>query len=236
MGNPSANDGSIVRADLDGRNPDDDRPDGRRSRRSSSRSRRERKLHWSDREGMRVAARESRRLIIETLVQTVRVTATDGISGLVRGYRRRSRRGKLYWTQRRRERRTGRSARKPRAPRGRPPRAGGDVECCSTGCRSHRSTSISSEGNAVLDRPRRSAPATASTERRSTVAPRKSDPEVLFTHLMEGIGLALDIPGGHVHHRPRWVGHSAQSRQLERQVSRHGQGNLTGIASPSSLA
>ena len=54
MGNPKVNDGSIERADLDGRTAGSSSRLAARSRRSSSSSKRSGKLYWCDREGMRV--------------------------------------------------------------------------------------------------------------------------------------------------------------------------------------
>ena len=70
MRTPSANDGSIERADLDGRNLTNIVPRAAHILQSSSRSTRNGKLYWSDREGMRVMRSNLDGSNIETLVQT----------------------------------------------------------------------------------------------------------------------------------------------------------------------
>src|SRR3984885_4023079 len=102
MGNPKANDGSVFRSDLDGRNmttiiaPGDtftpkqlqiDKPNG--------------KLYWSDREGMRVMRANLDGSRIETLVDTSQGDARPGgdpVKWCV-GVAIDPDAGKLYWTQ-----------------------------------------------------------------------------------------------------------------------------------------
>ena len=60
---------------------------------------------------------------------------------------------------------------------------------------------------------------------------RKAEPKILITHLMEGIGLALDVPGNRMFITD-FAG-SVYSADLDGTNERNflaGQGNLTGIA------
>ena len=62
-------------------------------------------------------------------------------------------------------------------------------------------------------------------------AENRKDPEILFTHLMEGIGLALDLKGGRMFMTD--FGGSVYSANLDGSNLRtllFAQGNLTGIA------
>ena len=60
---------------------------------------------------------------------------------------------------------------------------------------------------------------------------RACEPEIVFTHLMEGIGIALDVPGDRMF-MTDFAGsvYSARLDGSEPHVLLYGQGNLTGIA------
>lgn len=102
MGNPSSNDGSIERCDLDGRNrttiiP----PGGTYTPKQLEQDTKNRKLYWSDREGMRVMRANLDGSKIETLLDTSQGDARPGrdarkwcvgIAVDLEG-------GKIYWTQ-----------------------------------------------------------------------------------------------------------------------------------------
>src|ERR1700676_5457758 len=101
MGNPSANDGSIERADLDGRNLTTIVPEGGTfTPKQLQLDKKNGKLYWSDREGMRLMRSNLDGSDIETLVQTGHGEADRrdarrwcvGIAVDVEG-------GRLYWTQ-----------------------------------------------------------------------------------------------------------------------------------------
>src|SRR6266436_4504155 len=71
MGNPSANDGSIDRCDLDGSNVTNIIPPGGTfTPKQLQLDKRNGKLYWSDREGMRVMRANLNGAAIETLVET----------------------------------------------------------------------------------------------------------------------------------------------------------------------
>ncbi len=79
MGNPKANDGSILRCDLDGRNmttivP----PGGTFTPKPLQLDRKNGKLYWSDREGMRVMRAHLDGSQVETLVDTSEGDARPG--------------------------------------------------------------------------------------------------------------------------------------------------------------
>src|SRR6202023_3241021 len=101
MGNPSANDGSIVRSDLDGGNITTIIPvGGTFTPKQLQLDKKNGKLYWSDREGMRVMRSNVDGSDIETLIQTGhgeadRLDARNWCVGIaldVTG-------GKLYWPQ-----------------------------------------------------------------------------------------------------------------------------------------
>jgi DNA-binding beta-propeller fold protein YncE len=102
MGNPSANDGSIERADLDGKNLKTIVPEGGTfTPKQLQLDKKNGKLYWSDREGMRVMRCNLDGSDIETLVDTSQGDPRPGrdprkwcvgIALDVDG-------GKLYWTQ-----------------------------------------------------------------------------------------------------------------------------------------
>ena len=80
----------------------------------------------------------------------------------------------------------------------------------------------------------RGDPPRGNTVNRAPLHPKAENgegPEVLFTHLMEGIGLALDLKGGRMFITD--FGGSVYSENLDgsnRQVLPIAEGNLTGIA------
>src|SRR6201993_1276126 len=102
MGNPSANDGSIERADLDGKNVTNIIPQGGTfTPKQLQLDKKNGKLYWSDREGMRVMRANLDGSKIETLVDTSQGAERPGkeikkwcvgIAVDVDG-------GKFYWTQ-----------------------------------------------------------------------------------------------------------------------------------------
>src|SRR5258705_10068220 len=101
MGVPSKNDGSIERADVDGRNRKTIVPEGGPfTPKQLQLDRTNRKLYWSDREGMRVMRANLDGSQLETLVETGRADADRGdatrwcVGGSVDAARR-----QVYWTQ-----------------------------------------------------------------------------------------------------------------------------------------
>src|ERR1700692_2648349 len=102
MGNPSANDGSIERSDLDGGNitiiiP----PGGTFTPKQLQLDKKNGKLYWSDREGMRVMRANLDGSNIETLVETSQGDARPGrdVKKWCVGITVDAGRGQIYWTQ-----------------------------------------------------------------------------------------------------------------------------------------
>jgi hypothetical protein len=102
MGNPSANDGSIERANLDGSNithivP----PGGTFTPKQLQLDEKNRKLYWCDREGMRIMRANLDGSKIETLIDTSEGDARPGkdIKKWCVGIALDVEAGKLYWTQ-----------------------------------------------------------------------------------------------------------------------------------------
>src|SRR5213082_3232487 len=101
MGVPSMNDGSIERADVDGRNRKTIVPEGGTfTPKQLQLDRTNRKLYWSDREGMRVMRANLDGSQLETLVETGRGDADrrDATRWCV-GITIDPQLGKIYWTQ-----------------------------------------------------------------------------------------------------------------------------------------
>jgi hypothetical protein len=238
MGNPSANDGSIERADLDGRNRrtivaqgDTFTPKQLQLEQKSA------KLYWCDREGMRLMRANLDGSDIETLVDTSQgdprpgPDATKWCVGVaidVDG-------GKVYWTQKGPD----------NAGKGRMFRAGieiptgqtasdrADIEVLYDGLPEPIDLELDLN-NRVMYWTDRGDPPRGNTVNR---APMDSDttgrpaPEIVFTHLMEGIGIALDLKGDRMFITD--FGGDVLSAELDgsdKKVVLVAQGNLTGIA------
>jgi DNA-binding beta-propeller fold protein YncE len=199
MGNPKANDGSIFRSDLDGRNmitiiapggtftPKQlqiDKPNG--------------KLYWCDREGMRVMRANLDGTRIETLVDTSQGDPRPGADpakwcvGVVVD----ADAGKLYWTQKGGD--NAGDGRILRAnidiPRGQTPTNRTDVELLYDKLPEPIDLDLD-PGTRLLYWTDRGDPPRGNTVNRAPLdAPqgRRRPPEIVFSNLMEGIGLALD--------------------------------------------
>ena len=202
MGNPSANDGSIVRSNLDGENITILVPPGETfTPKQLQLETKTAKLYWCDREGMRVMRSNLDGSGIETLVQTG-ATATDrldqkrwcvGIAGDPDG-------GKFYWTQK-----GGDNAGEGciyRAdidiPGGETPVTRTDIELLYSGLPEPIDLDIDL-ANRMLYWTDRGDPPKGNTVNRAPMYPGpniKERPQVLIKHLMEAIGLALDLKGG----------------------------------------
>jgi hypothetical protein len=238
MGNPKANDGSIMRSDLDGRNMTTIVPPGgtftpKQIQIEISTG----KLYWSDREGMRVMRANLDGSNIETLVDTSPgdprpgPDATKwcvGIAVDVEG-------GHFYWTQK-----GGDNAGQGRIlragidlPRGHTPADRQDVELIYEELPEPIDLDID-QGSRMLYWTDRGDPPRGNTVNRAPLdaAPGKRPlPDIVFDHLMEGIGLALDPKGGRMFITD-FAGtvYSANLDGSHRKTLQFGLGNLTGIA------
>jgi hypothetical protein len=236
MGVPSQNDGSIERVDIDGRNRRTIVPrgatftpkqlhidlDGKR-------------LYWCDREGMRVMRANLDGTRIETLVEagsgdTDRRDQTKWCVGITID----PDAGHVYWTQKGPD--NGGKGRLLRArldmPFGESPALRTDVELIFD--------VLPEPIDLELDRRRRMIywtdrgdPPRGNTVSRASIdaPPGQARAEIVFTHLMEGIGLALDVPGDRMFVTD--LGGTVYTARLDGRERREllvAQGNLAGIA------
>jgi DNA-binding beta-propeller fold protein YncE len=245
MGNPSANDGSIERADLDGGNLTNIVPAGSTfTPKQLQLDKQNGKLYWSDREGMRVLRSNLDGSDIETLVQTGHGEADRrdtrnwcvGMALDVAG-------GKLYWTQKGDDNAgQGRIFRANlEIPKGQSPANRKDIELLFEGLPEPIDLDLDLTNRMMYWTDRGDPPRGNTVNRAHMDAARENrkDPEIVFTHLMEGIGLALDPKGGRMFVTD--FGGSVYSASLDgsnKKALLVAQGNLTGIAYaelPSSL-
>ena len=236
MGVPYLNDGSIERADLDGKNR---RfivaPGGTFTPKQLHLDKAKGKLYWSDREGMRVMRANLDGSEIETLVQTGegeedRRDQTRWCVGIAVD----AERGEFYWTQKGGD----------NAGVGRILRAGIDIPKGGTAAR-RRDVEVLFDGlpepiDLELDLERRilywtdrGNPPRGNTVNRASIdaEPGQTVPQIVVSDLMEGIGLALDRSGDRM-----FVTDLAGSLYVakldgtDKRTLLAAQGNLTGIA------
>ena len=234
MGVPSQNDGSIERADLDGGNRQVIVPQGATFTPKQIHLEKEnRKLYWCDREGMRVMRCNLDGSQIETLVEAGRGDADrrDQTRWCV-GITVDPKRQKIYWTQKGPSK--GNKGRIFRAnveiPHGESAAARTDVEVLFDDLPEPIDLELDLE-NRVLYWTDRGDPPRGNTVNRASIDARTETPEILVSHLMEGIGIALDVPGDRMFVTD-FAG-SIYSANLDGSSERnflYAQGNLTGIA------
>jgi hypothetical protein len=234
MGVPNLNDGSIERADLDGANrkmivP----PGGTFTPKQMQLDKKNGKLYWCDREGMRVMRCNLDGSLIETLVETGRGEAdrsdqTRWCVGIVID----PKRGQIYWTQKGPD--NGELGRIFRAgidlPWGESPDERTDIEVFYDRLPEPIDLELDLE-NRVLYWTDRGDPPRGNTVNRASIDAKPQAPEILVTHLMEGIGIALDVAGDRMFVTD-FAG-SLYSAKLDGSGERnllYAQGNLTGVA------
>ena len=234
MGDPNLNDGSIERADIDGRNRRTIVPEGGTfTPKQIHLDKQNGKLYWCDREGMRVMRADLDGSQIETLVETGR--GEDDRRDQTRwcvGITIDPERKQIYWTQKGPNK--GNQGRLFRAgldiPRGETASNRSDIEVFFD----HLPEPIDLEldlKNRVLYWTDRGDPPRGNTVNRASIDAKPQAPEILITHLMEGIGIALDVPGDRMFVTD-FAG-SVYSAKLDGSGERnflYAQGNLTGIA------
>jgi DNA-binding beta-propeller fold protein YncE len=237
MGNPSANDGSIERADLDGRNLKTIVPEGGTfTPKQLQLDEKNGKLYWSDREGMRVMRSNLDGSDIQTLIETGhgesdRQDARNWCVGIaldVDG-------GKLYWTQKGNDNAgQGRIFRANlEIPKGQSPANRKDIEVLFDNLPEPIDLDLDL-ANRMMYWTDRGDPPRGNTVNRAPMdaAPgNRKDSEIVFTHLMEGIGLALDLKGRRMFLTD--FGGNVYSANLDgsnKKALLYAQGNLTGIA------
>jgi hypothetical protein len=237
MGNPSANDGSIVRSDLDGSNITAIVPvGGTFTPKQLQLDSRNGKLYWSDREGMRVMRSNVDGSNIETLVETGHGDADrrDARNWCV-GIAVDNEGGKFYWTQK-----GGDNAGEGRIfranlelPAGQTPSNRQDIELLYDGLPEPIDLDLDL-ANRMMYWTDRGDPPRGNTVNRAhmdVAFPNRKEPQIVFTHLMEGIGLALDLKGGRMFLTD--LGGSVYSASLDgsnKKTLLVAQGNLSGIA------
>src|SRR5246127_3282760 len=233
MGVPSANDGSIERADLDGGNRKVIVPQGATHTPKQIHLDKENgKLYWCDREGMRVMRANLDGSHVETLVETGRgdKDARDQSRCCV-GITIDPKFKKIYWTQKGPTK--GGLGRLCRAnidiPNGQNPANRSDIEVLFDQLPEPIDLELDLN-NRVLYWTDRGDPPRGNTVNRTPID-EKAVPEILITHLMEGIGIALDVPGNRMFVTD-FAG-SVYSADLDGKNERnflYAQSNLTGIA------
>jgi hypothetical protein len=202
MGVPSLNDGSIERIDLDGRNRRVIIPEGGTFTPKQLHLDKENgKLYWSDREGMRVMRSDLDGSKIETLVET---SQGDGLPGhdarkWCVGIAVDAERGQIYWTQKGPDK--GGQGRIFRAnieiPKGQSAANRKDIEVLFDGLPEPIDLELDLN-NRVIYWTDRGDPPIGNTANRAPMDPEPKKhhvPEILLTHLMEAIGIALDLKG-----------------------------------------
>jgi hypothetical protein len=236
MGVPSRNDGSIERADLDGKNR---RfivaPGGTFTPKQLHLDKAAGKLYWSDREGMRVMRSNLDGSQIETLVQTGdgeddRRDKTRWCVGITVDSERRQ----FYWTQKGGDNAgVGRILRAGiDIPKGDTAATRSDVEVLFDGLPEPIDLELDLERR-MLYWTDRGNPPRGNTVNRAPIdgRPGQTAPQIVISDLMEGIGLALDVRGNRL-----FVTDLAGSLCVARldgtgkRTLLAAQGNLTGIA------
>ena len=232
MGTPQVNDGSIERADLDGGNRQMIVPQGIiHTAKQIHLDKESGKLYWCDREGMRVMRANLDGSEIERLVETGRAEDQGDETRWCVGIAVDPRHRKIYWTQKGPS--NGGKGRILRAnvdlPRGVSPADRPDIEVLFDGLPEPIDLELDL-ANRVLYWTDRGDPPRGNTVNRAPID-GKGAPEILIGHLMEGIGIALDVPGNRMFLTD--LGGSVRSCDLDGKNERNvlsGQGNLTGIA------
>lgn len=237
MGNPKANDGSIDRADLDGSNVTTIIPEGCTfTPKQMQLDKKNGKIYWCDREGMRVMRSNVDGSNIETLVETGYGDADRhdarnwcvGIALDVEG-------GKFYWTLKGNDKAgQGRIFRANlKIPEGETPAERTDVELLFENLPEPIDLDLDL-ANRMMYWTDRGDPPKGNTVNRApmdAVLGQQKDPEIIFSHLMEGIGLALDLKGGRMFLTDlAGTVYSANLDGSNKKALLIAQGNLTGIA------
>ena len=238
MGHPKANDGFILRSDLDGKNMITVIPPGSTfTPKQVWLEKKSGKLYWSDREGMRVMRSNLDGSNIETLVDTSQGDPRPGrdarkwcvgIAVDLDG-------GKFYWTQKGDDNAgQGQIFRANiEIPSGQSPTNRSDIELLFRDLPEPVDLDLDL-ANRTLYWTDRGDPPRGNTVNRGSMDPTPGilgEPEIVLTHLMEGIGLALDLKGGRMFVTD-FAGtlYSANLDGSNQKMLLYAEGNLTGIA------
>ena len=236
MGDPNKNDGSILRSDLHGKKmitivP----PGGTFTPKQLQLDKKNGKLYWCDREGMRVMRVNLDGSKIETLVDTSQGDSRPGseqgkwcvgIAVDAEG-------GRFYWTQKGHDN-NGRIFRANiEIPPGQSPANRTDIELLYQNLPEPVDLDLDLANRTLYWTDRGHQPH-GNTVNRAPMDPgpeNSKQPAILFNHLMEGIGLALDLKGGRMFITD--LAGSVYSANLDGSNPKtllYAQGNLTGIA------
>jgi hypothetical protein len=238
MGNPKTNDGTVFRSDLDGANLTTIvAPGGTFTPKQLQIDKPNGKLYWSDREGMRVMRANLDGSKIETLVDTSHGDSRPGAdpNKWCVGIAIDAEAGKFYWTQKGGDNAGDGSILRANLeiPGGQTPTNRTDVELLYDKLPEPIDLDLD-PGSRLLYWTDRGDPPRGNTVNRAPLdAPqaRRPAPEIVFTHLMEGIGLALDSKHGRMFITD--FGGSVYSANLDGSDQKTlliAEGNLTGIA------
>jgi DNA-binding beta-propeller fold protein YncE len=238
MGNPSHNDGSIVRADLDGANVRTIVPEGATfTPKQLQLHKSGDKLYWSDREGMRVMRASLDGSKLETLIDTSKGDSRPGADPTkwCVGIALDTQRGHIYWTQKGPD-----NAGKGRIfraaveiPKGQTPSTRNDIEVLYEALPEPIDLDLDLNTRTMYWTDRGDPPR-GNTVNRAPMDARpgaREAPEVVFNHLMEGIGLALDLKNNRMFMTD--LGGSVYSSNLDgsnQKTIMFAEGNLSGIA------
>ena len=238
MGVPSRNDGSIERADLDGQNRKTIVPEGQTfTPKQLHLDKRNRKLYWSDREGMRVMRSNLDGSKLETLVDSSQGDARPGRDARkwCVGITVDTDRGQIYWTQKGSD--DAEQGRIFRAgieiPKGENAANRSDIEVLFEGLPEPIDLELDL-GNRLMYWTDRGDPPLGNTVNRASMDAdfkKRPAPQILLTHLMEGIGIALDLKGNRMFITD--LAGSVYTAALNGSGKKPvlaAQGNLTGIA------
>jgi hypothetical protein len=235
MGVPNLNDGSIECADLDGRNRKTIIPKGDTfTPKQLHFDKANRKLYWCDREGMRVMRANLDGSQIETLVDASQGDARPGRDqkkwcvGITTDPERRQ----IYWTQKGPDNAgLGKIYRAGiNIPEGETAANRSDIEVFFDTLPEPIDLELDLETR-VLYWTDRGDPPRGNTVNRASVDEKPATPEIVFDHLMEGIGIALDVAGNRMFMTD--LSGSVYSASLDGSGKKnflYAQGNLSGIA------
>ena len=238
MGNFKEDDGAILRSDLDGKNmitivP----PGGTFTPKQVHLEKKSGKLYWSDREGMRVMRANLDGSKVETLVDTSDGDPRPGPDARkwCVGIAVDTEGGKFYWTQKgpgnAGEGRIFRA--NIEIPQGQSPANRTDIELLYENLPEPIDLDLDLANRTLYWTDRGDAPRGNTVNRApmDRLPGNHKEPEILFTHLEEGIGLALDLKGGRMFITD-FAG-SLRSANLDgsnQKTLLFAEGNLTGIA------
>ncbi|MET4346453.1 hypothetical protein ABIC07_005965 [Bradyrhizobium sp. RT9a] len=234
MGIPSLNDGSIERSDIDGKNRKTIVPQGRaHTPKQIILDKKSGKLYWCDREGMRLMRCNLDGSQLETLIEAGHSEAdrkdqTRWCVGLAID----PKFGRIYWTQKGPDNAgLGRIFRaNVEIPAGQTAATRSDIEIFYDGLPEPIELEIDYT-NRILYWTDRGDPPRGNTVNRASIDNKPAESEIVVTHLMEGIGIALDVPNDRMFVTD-FAG-SVYSARLDGSGERnflYAQGNLTGIA------